>query len=128
MFEPSDPTASSPEAVDFQIEPIRSPFFQILQPDPFGQWLEVGFVWTMGTSRTSAVENWYLYDSVPGGSTLAKYAWPGYDSAGRLNGADLRLVPATAPAGQTPSTLSSYLERTKNVKLTYIKGTMGAGR
>jgi len=128
MFQPNDPTLISTEPADFQIDPIRSPYFQILQPDPSDRWLEVGFVWTMGTSRTSSVENWYLYDRVPTGSALlAAYTWPGYDASGRLSGMNLRLVPATAPAGETPSTMTTYLQRNKGVSLTYVKGSMAAG-
>lgn len=129
MFQPNDPTQSAPDSPDFQIDPYRAPYFQIVQPEVGSdRWQEVGFVWTMGTSRTSSIEHWYLYDSVPRGGELATYAWPGWDASGRLVGTHFRLVPATAPAGQTPSTLATWLERTKNVSITYIKGTMGAGR
>lgn len=124
MFKPDDPTALP----DYQIDPLKSPFFQILQPLS-EQWVEVGFVWTSGTSRTSSTENWYLYSSVTPGTSVARgaYMWPGYDASGRIIGAAIRLVPATPPAGATTDTLKDYLERSNGVTLTYIKGTMAAG-
>lgn len=124
MFAPADPTAQP----DFQIDPYRSPFFQIVQPQVGSdRWAEVGFVWTVGSSRTNAVESWYLYDTVTAGSPQAVYTWPGYDAAGQIIGAVLRLVPATAPPGESPDTLKVYLERTHGVSVTSIKGTMVAG-
>lgn len=124
MFQPNDPTAEP----DFQIDTVRSPFFQILQiPQGSTQWAEVGFVWTIGSSRLSSTENWYLYDSTPTGTGLAPYFWPGYNVTGKLAGTGIRLEPATVPEGQTPATLKDYLQRSKRVTITYIKGTMAAG-
>lgn len=123
MFEVNDST----DEVNFQIDPVRSPYFQLMQPID-DRWVEVGFVWTSGTSRTNSVENWYLYDTVaPGDRTRAPYLWPGYNGGGRIRGMNLRLVPATAPAGQSVSTLKVYLERNNNVTLTHVKGVMSPG-
>jgi hypothetical protein len=125
MFDPADPTAQP----DFQIDPMRSPLFQILQPVAGGgdRLAEVGFVWTLGSSRTNSTEHWYLYDTVTAGSPQQAYTWPGYDSNGRIAGVGLRLVPATAPTGQSPDTLKAYLERSNGVSITYVRGTMVAG-
>jgi hypothetical protein len=124
MFAPADPTAQP----DFQIDPFRSPLFQILQPQIGSDtWAEVGFVWTIGSSRTNSTEHWYLYSTVTAGSPQAAYTWPGYDANGRVFGANLRLVPSIPPAGQTPDTMTAYLERANGVSLTHIRGTMVAG-
>ena len=124
MFAPADPTAQP----DFQIDPFRSPLFQILQPQiNSDRWAEVGFVWTVGSSRSNAVENWYLYETVTPGGAQAAYTWPGYDATGRITGAVLRLMPATAPAGESPDSLKAYLERANGVAVTYLKGTIVAG-
>jgi hypothetical protein len=126
MFQIEDPTAPP----DYQIDPYKSPFFQIMQPTVGSdQWVEVGFVWTSGTSRVSSTENWYLYSNVP--TTAAgkgNYTWPGYDTAGRLVGAVLRLMPATPPAGQDFTTIADYLARSAGgATITYVKGVMSAG-
>lgn len=124
MFQAFDPTAPA----DFQIDPFKSPFFFLYQSQAgTDKVLEVGVVWVMGTSRTSSVENWYLYENVPDGSSLAAYTWYGYDATGRLAGGTLRLVPATPPAGETPESLTTYLQRTKGVSLTYVKATCAPG-
>ena len=123
MFQPDDPTAEA----DFQIDPVRSPYFQIMQKEA-ELWVEVGFVWTSGTSRTNSIENWYLYDSVaPGDRTRRAYEWPGYNRLGRLLGTKLRLVPATPPTGVTVSELKVYLERNNQVTLTHVKGVVTPG-
>jgi hypothetical protein len=119
-----DPEIKS-DSPTFQIDPQRSPFFRVLQPQAGTDvWKEVGFVWTMGTSRTSSVEYWYLYNTVPTGSSLAPYTWPGYDASGRIFGANLRLVPATPPSGQTQYTLSHMLTVEKGVTLTSLSAQM----
>ena len=124
MFAPEDPTLQA----NYEIDPMRSPYFQILQPQIGSDtWAEVGFVWVIGSSRTNAIESWYLYSAVADGGRQAVYSWPGYDASGRILGANLRLVPATAPAGQTPNTLKAYLERANGVSVTSIRGTMTAG-
>jgi hypothetical protein len=124
MLRPDDPTA----APDYQIDPLNSPYFQLLQPQAGSDaWHEVGFVWTIGTSRTNATEYWYLYQTVSDASKRAPYTWPGYNASGAIVGIAMRFFPSTVPAGQTPQTLASYLERTNGVTLTYIQGTMTAG-
>jgi hypothetical protein len=123
MIRPDDPTVTA----DYQIDPYRSPYFQMLQPQVGSDaWLEVGFVWTIGSSRTNSQENWYLYDTVSD-TARAPYKWPGFLPTGGIVGLTLRLVPAVVPAGQTPTTLATYLQRANNVTLTYIQGTMVAG-
>jgi hypothetical protein len=124
MFAPADPTTEP----DFQIDPLRSPFFQILQPQGSPDRLqEVGFVWTIGSSRTNSQEHWYLYDTVTAGNPQAVYTWPGYDANGVIAGVGLRLIPATPPNGQSPTSMKAYLERTNGVSITYVKGTMVSG-
>jgi hypothetical protein len=109
-----------------QIDPQRTPMFRILQQaSPAGAWCEVGWVWTVGASRTHSTEHWYLYASVAaGGADRATYGWPGYDATGAVVGTTLRLDPATPPPGQDPGTFKAYLEREHGVTITYIKGTM----
>lgn len=125
MIRPDDPTAMPA----FEIEPVRSPLFQLLQPQVGSdKWMEVGYVWVYGTSRTNCTECWYLYDSAPAGTSFAAYTWPGYDATGKLLGTALRLVPATPPAGQDPTTMKGYLEKTNGVTVNYVVGTMSQGR
>jgi hypothetical protein len=119
-----DPELTS-DSPTFQIDPMRSPLFRILQPQAGTDvWKEVGFVWTMGASRTSSTEYWYLYNTVPDGSSLMAYTWPGWDANGRVFGASLRLVPTTPPAGLDQYSFATFLKKEKGVTLTGIAGTM----
>lgn len=115
MFDPELQTDSP----TFQLDPQRSPFFRITQPDSAEVWKEVGFVWVIGASRTSSVEYWYLYNTVPAGSSMAVYAWPAANRAGAM-----RLTPVTPPAGQTQYTLPKFLAVEKGVTLTSVSATV----
>jgi hypothetical protein len=111
---------------DFEIDPEQRPMFKVLQ-QAGTSWVEVGYVWTEGTGRTSSTEHWYLYTTVPTGtSAQAVYSWPGYTTSG-LVGTTLRLEPTTPAAGQTPSTYASYLTRTYGVGVQYLKGQVSGG-
>lgn len=126
---PTQPSDAPAAELTFQIDPLRAPFFQILQP-VIGEdrWIEAGFVWTAGLSPTNAIENWYLYaTTAPDDRERAPYTWPGYKS-GTLVGATLRLVPATVPPGLNTGQLKEYLERENGVSITHIKAAMAAGR
>jgi hypothetical protein len=124
---PKVPSDKPADELTFQIEPLRAPYFQIMQPVDDG-WVEAGFVWTAGLSPTNAIENWYLYAATdPNDRERAPYRWPGY-KGGTLLGATLRLVPATVPPGLNTGQLKEYLERTNNVTITHIKAAMAQGR
>ncbi|MFT3770611.1 MAG: hypothetical protein QM820_34735 [Minicystis sp.] len=132
MFRPVADDVSTAD-VSFEIDPMRAPFFSVqqLQADT-GEWREVGYVWTFGTSRTNSQEFWFLFDSVQEGDRgRAAYNWPGAETrtaegAIGIKGADLRLVPGTAPQGTGPSNLAAYLQRTYGVTLTSLRATVGA--
>jgi hypothetical protein len=119
MFRQKDP-ASSPH---FQIDPDQRPLFQIFQSAD-GGWVEVGYVWTEGTSRTSSTEHWFLFASVkPGSTAQAAYRWAGFDGR-EILGTTLRFVPASPPEGEAPATFRAHLERELGVTVTYVKGEM----
>ena len=117
-----------PKVPSFQIDPNQQPIFKLLQPVNDG-WVEVGYVWAVGKSRTSSTEHWYLYQSVPAGSAagLAPYTWAGTDASGRLVGITLRLDPIETPDGQSPSTFKHDLEAQFGVSVTYVQGDMSNG-
>jgi hypothetical protein len=129
MFQPEYPT----KLPDFQIDPMRSPLFRMEQLHATDNvWHEVGHVWTVGASRTSSTEHWYLYTSVPASSTTtratrAPYVWAGYDTNGQIASTTIRLVPVAPTPGQDPGTFKAYLEREHGVTVTYVKGEMSGG-
>ena len=135
MFDRHDPTAKpstdpATSELTFEIDPLRAPFFKILQP-VIGEdrWAEVGFVWAAGLSRTNGIENWWLYDrTAEGDRERAAYRWPGFDANGRNIGQDLRLEPATPPPATSVSQMRDYLQRTYNVTLTHVKAAIAEGR
>lgn len=112
----------------FQIDPDQRPIFKLMQPIN-ETWVEVGYVWAVGKSRTNSTEHWYLYSATPDGSAgrLAPYTWAGVDGTGRIAGISLRLDPTTAPADATPDTLKDYLEKQLGVSVTYVRGDMSKG-
>lgn len=133
MFDRHDPTKPADKArandLTFEIDPFRAPFFKILQQAADDRWVEVGFVWTAGLSRTNGIENWWLYDTTSDvDRERAPYRWPGFNSAGQNVGQDLRLQAATPPPNQNISTMKDYLQRTNNVTLTHVKAVVSEGR
>lgn len=122
MIQPDNPAMPT-----FEIDSLNSPFFQILQPQAGSdRWLEVGFVWTIGASRTDCTEHWYLYSAAPAGSSFAAYQWPGYDASGRQSGASLRLVPAARPTVTDPAAMPALLQR-RGVTVFYVKAATSPG-
>ncbi|APR78763.1 Hypothetical protein A7982_04110 [Minicystis rosea] len=127
MFQPNEPAADADES--FEIDPMRAPYFMVQQVQPTGEWLEVGAVWTFGTSRTNTIEYWFLYETVSSGDRgRAAYTWPGYSEARGegLRGTSLRLMPATPPDGLKPATLEAYFRERLGIAVTALKGTVGA--
>ena len=135
MFRPDE---KATEEVSFEIDPQRGPLFQIMQLQADGTtWVEVGFVWSFGNSRTAATEYWWLYNATQSGdSARTAYTWPGFNgnvntvgdvgTAGQV-GTTLQLVPYFPPAGQNPSTMTKYLSTTFGVGVTPLKNSVSVG-